>query len=105
MLYSNTSGTTGNVTLSESSANFDYLEIFFKCRGWEHSQKVENPNGKTIISTTSQFYNGQFYLYNKRMDISGTTITNAYSIGCLVSDGSTFTDTDNHVVVKVIGYK
>ena len=54
-LYNNASGTTGNVTLSETSANFTYLEIYFGLVNEDSggtsyttmkSTKIYAPNGK-----------------------------------------------------------
>lgn len=55
VLFNNTSGTTGNVTLSETSANFTYLEIYFGLVNEDSggtyyttmkSTKIYAPNGK-----------------------------------------------------------
>ena len=79
-LYSNDSGTTDTVTLSESAANFSYLEIFLykdETSGW-WSVKVPNPNGKTVQIGTQYFVNSStvgLQLIGKTATINGTTIT------------------------------
>lgn len=105
VLYDNTSGTTGTITLSESSANFTYLELFY---GWgaEKSVKVSKPNGKMVELKTGLYNNNTTIQKFKRMKISETTIS-------LVSDyvGSLNTwdnsvSTENAIIVyKVVGYK
>lgn len=47
-LYYNASGTTGNITLSETSENFNMLEIFYSKGNAHQSVKVYKPNGKTV---------------------------------------------------------
>lgn len=73
VLYNNATGTTGNVPLSETSANFAYLEIFYMNNNnsfYDYS-KVANPNGK-LISLTS-FENTT--LRNSSYLISGTSMS------------------------------
>ena len=79
-LYSNSSGTTGTVTLSDSSANYSYLEIFLykdSTSGW-WSVKVPAPNGK-VVQVGTQYYAGAsnvgIQMIGKTVTISGTTIT------------------------------
>ena len=77
-LYNNTSGSTGTITLNESVANFEYIEIFYtdnnnKVGG---SVKVYSPNGKTaslcIVEAGSAVTT---YFRRTSYAISGTTIT------------------------------
>ena len=76
VLYENTSGSNGTITLSETSANFSYIEIFYKTNDEIYSSvKVPSPNGK-IVSLMSQWSGTVVYLKTKMMSISGTTITN-----------------------------
>ena len=98
-----TSGESGNITLSQSAANFDYLEIFLQ-RAGNYSIKVSNPDGKTVIGTTSQNYDNNIYIYTKKMTISGNTISVDYNKGQSLSSSSSFTD-DSHYITKVVGYK
>lgn len=50
-LFSSESGQTTNVTLSENSANFSYIEIFYSDNNNKqyNSVKVKNPNGKNVV--------------------------------------------------------
>ena len=48
VLYSNSSGTSGTVTLSDSAANYDYLVIYFRNYNDRFSSiKIYSPNEKT----------------------------------------------------------
>lgn len=105
VLYTNNTGTTGTVTLSETSANFSYLDIFLRRDTWEYFTRVYLPNGKTIIATTSQFYGTNeedLYIYSKKMSISGNKINVAYSKGTY--NQVAFNDDINYII-RVIGYR
>ena len=79
-LYSNSSGTTGTVTLSDSAANYSYLEIFLSKdtnSGW-WSVKVPSPNGKVVQVGTTYYTNASgvgLQVIGKTVTISGTSIT------------------------------
>ena len=79
-LYNNSSGTTGTVTLSETAANYSYLEIFLYkdgTSGW-WSVKVPSPNGKTVQVGTTYYTNASgvgLQVIGKTVSVSGTSIT------------------------------
>lgn len=113
-LYNNTTGTNGTVTLSETSANFTYLEIF--CRknnsAYYVTQKVYSPNGKkvSIIGSWSATEGGYALLQfnTKIIQISGTSITSpGAGSGNLGDDDKNWVDnTANDLyIVRVVGYK
>lgn len=107
VLYENSSGSNGTITLSETSANFSYIEIFYKTNDEVYSSvKVLSPNGK-IVSLMSQWSGTVVYLKTKMMSISGTTITNhsttAYS-EVKLSQTATVENTNNIYITKVVGY-
>lgn len=108
-LYDNGSGTTGTVTLSETSEHFTYLEIFYKNEdGQFSSTRVYSPNGKTtngtIIRKNSD--NTCIMLNSVLWAISGTSITpSRNSQANIYFGGSSDNDTNTIRVVKVIGYK
>ena len=108
-LYDNASGTNGTVTLSETSANFNYLEIFYgKGHDTIQSVKVYNPNGKGATLITGYVESTTFaQLQMPRILISGTSITKSYS--GLVNLGSNeviISPTGNEIqIYKVVGWK
>lgn len=78
-LYNNTSGTTGTITLSESAANFTYLEIFYgKTTDYLNSVRIHQASGKKVALSISYYDNNSTYsqLLSKQISISGTSITN-----------------------------
>lgn len=110
-LYSNASGTTGTVTLSETAANFSMLEIYFKTNDGNFGcAKVWAPNGKTadLVGVT---YNSAESMYTKRRPvlISGTSISNnGYAgEGRVNSNNSCTTSTSAGVILicYVLGWK
>lgn len=113
-LYDNGTGTTGTVTLSQTAANFNYLEIFYrKHNNYTNasaygSVKVFSPNNKKANlvwgavegSSTNQV---QFAVKT----ISGTQIThnNAGYVNFETNAWSRDTNTNEIYIVKVIGWK
>lgn len=109
-LYNNTTGTNGTVTLSETSANFTYIEIFYKetQRGNCYSSvKVYSPNDKTVNLST-MYYSGAtygMYLITKDIKISGTSITNVRYGWQYVGSDRYSIDQNLINIVRVVGYK
>ena len=110
VLYDNSSGSNGTITLSETSANFNYLEIFFRADSDTAftSVKVHSPNGKNAmlinaIINTSGNYEGVFLRITK-VNISGTTIT-PNKTGQLYGGGYAHSDTNRNYITRVVGYK
>ena len=117
VLYENASGSTGDITLSETAANFKYLEIFYKrystageygtpCK----SEKVNNPNGKYTV--LNMIYSGGDILQisAEEVQINGTKITR-YSdylmLGVNITSGEIVQHekTTHFLIEKVVGFK
>ncbi len=76
VLYSNASGTTGTVTLSESAANFKELLITYHRQGVYYITRViRNPNGKTVALTGKYGDANLMQINSKLITINGKTIT------------------------------
>ena len=110
-LYDNSSGTTGTVTLSETAANFDYLEIFFKnSYNFCSSVKISAPDGKIALLEAVHVHSsasGTATAETRTVNINGTTITTTGedSYGKWWSHGNNI-GIDNHIhITRVIGYK
>lgn len=106
-LYDNSTGTSGTVTLSQTSANFNWLEIIYRNNdGFTASVKIFAPNGKKAILQGNYTDSSGVWLKNKTVQISGTSIT---SLGCtetkITSSGfNSFSgSTSNISIVKVTG--
>lgn len=75
-LYSNTSGTQSNITLSSSSANYSYIEIYYRNDDNKYAYtKVYSPNGKSISLSISSYWAGQIYVRTAEISINGTSLT------------------------------
>ena len=77
-LYYNASGTTGNVTLAESAANFYFIDIFFTNNdNYRDYVRVYAPNGNSAVLSNSVYKNEYTttYVRNKVVTISGTSIS------------------------------
>lgn len=111
-LYNNTSGTDGTVTLSDSAANYDYLEIFYG-KGTDttnhKSEKIHAPNGKHVSLITGYTSSSTLsLLYFKGVNISGTSITVSTHGRTSIdgSGGTAIAQTTNYIkIYKVLGYK
>lgn len=107
VLYSDSTGTLGNITLSDSVTNYDYIEIQGRRKGMVYSSgKLYNANGNTIVLTSSNATNEHIYLYSKPIQINGNTIT-AATAKLMYLNGQTqafATDNDNYIT-RVVGYK
>ena len=115
-LYDNSSGTTGTVTLSETAANFNYLEVFY-CdnNSKEHrSIKIANPNGKTITLDTIEPYDTDknMYIRTTSYTINNTSITvktyiymNFWKVSGSDNCGVNVEKSNYIKIIKVIGYK
>ena len=108
-LYDNSSGFSGTVTLNETSANFSYIEIFYKTTdNVYNSVKVYNPNNKFVnLYGSYPEKNNNRYDKNTISWISGTTIAPSLWQQMYVnSDGGvTLYDTNLILVTRVIGYR
>ncbi len=110
ILYSNTSGGTGTISLSSSASNYSRLLVFFTSYdGYATSIHIDSPDGKTFfnvsgyISDTVTAGNIKYGQWT----ISGSTITQK---GCAQTSYSTTgtggASSDNRFIkiLKVIGY-
>ena len=110
-LYNNSSGTSGTVTLSDSSSNYEYIEIYFKDNdNCYASFKAYGPNGKTLLLTTNKTASAgsKGWIKNAKIEISGSSITFAADKGqiTLVNNGNSSINTDSVIwICSVIGYK
>lgn len=114
VLYNNNTGTIADVTLSETAANFEYLEIFYLSStdsgtGYaQNSTKVYNPNNKSAWLITgysdSRSTSDSFNVKICAINISGTSLTKTYGGGWEFSDDSK-TKTNNIAITRVLGYR
>ena len=110
-LYNNSSGTSGTVSLSETAANFYYIEIFFRTNDgtdYVSSVRVYSPNGKTVgLNYVLADTGTSIYQKYAMAQISGTSITLSRQREHYYYNGSTVnvTSATTIYVVRVDGWK
>lgn len=111
VLYDNNSGTTGTITLSQSAANFSYLEIMYAKENCFQSARIPSPNNRRANLQLFERASGtdiQQIIYAD-VTISGTTISKTYvgsinfgTNGSLIGGSAS----DNTIsIYRVLGYK
>ena len=112
VLFNNTSGTTSNITLSETSANFNAIEIVYcdnNNRG-TNTLKVDSPNGKEVhlsIVDPSGSDNFRIYIRSSAWTISGTSLAHKNSKYAQFENGQLPVINKNQYIkiLKVVGYR
>lgn len=104
-------GTSGNVTLSDSAANYTYMDILYTYSSSYDgclSVRVYEPQGSTVL-LNGIYDNGTYdYFCSSTLAINGTTMTRGNDIRWRIATGggnSTRTAATNLKVYRVIGYK
>jgi len=106
VLYENENGTQNDITLSQSVADFNCIEIIFKRDSGYFSGRYRNANGKTVVATSSFFDTNSFYMYSSQLAINEDKIEYKKHGLCYVSNNVTSTGNDDNVkIVQVLGYK
>lgn len=103
-LYTNSTGASGTITLNESAANFQRIQIEYKNNRSDLYGTIDvlNPNGKSVV-LFSHFNGVSQYLYTAGITISGTSITFDYNHRINITTGNIDSDTIQ-LVTKVTGY-
>ena len=111
VLYESTQGTSENITLNDSSANYKEIEIFYYNANYQNiysSVKVPDPNGKQVELKTiyPRIDNSRMYVLSTYYSISDKTLTYVSGYGLAISSESIYgLNQDTIKIVKVIGYK
>ncbi len=117
VLYSSASGTTADITLSESASNFEYIEIYYNygCDNTAISPrfytKIDTPNNKYVALQGSFRANSEvMQCLEETILISETQITRTtpqgWYLNAVVSNGSCaagINSVNNFYIVKVVG--
>lgn len=110
VIYSNSSGSTGTITLSETAANFSFLEIHYGNSDYQLTTRVYSPNSKKVPLFFDYMVNSTTHqILTKKVTISATSITTdtSYSgYGNILDGGTIYVGTENKVkIYYVIGFK
>lgn len=112
VLLHDSSGATGNVSLSDSAANYEYLEIYYSDTNNADAQSIRviAPNNKNIdLSCTGAVGSQKLTIISSKYIIEGNQLTFKRSTHVTLSNGATPTITDtttgnNIKVLRVLGY-
>lgn len=107
VLYENANGSNSSVTLSETSANFKYLDIFCKSTDNTYtSVRIHEPNGKRVTVTSGWFGSAAYYK-NAVIDVIDTTVRfSSFNASEITGQNLCKTASSNTImyIVKVVGY-
>ena len=112
-LYENSTGSSGNITLSDSVANYTRIKIFYKTKygisELENSHEYYNPNNKTIVLMQTD-YDGYPSMYHtiSSYNVSSNTITFMTNITAMIRNNVSpqMWSAENAIsIFKVIGFK
>lgn len=97
------------ITLSETSANFKYIEVFFRDNDNTYSSvRVNNPNGKYADISTISRWGSTLYIKQKRIAIAGNKIANGNKTEVAFTTAPKIaidTNANNIYITRVVGYR
>lgn len=111
VLYDNSSGNNGTITLNDSLSNYEFIEIFYRNNdNYLESKKVYKPNGKyTTLMSFTGMTNTAVYVKFKVIKMNDKTISTEstrYREFLLADSGIGSWKQSNYIyITKVIGYK
>lgn len=108
ILYNNSTGTNGTVTLSETFDNFSFVDVvisFVNASGVKNTVRVYNTG--TTVGFENSFHLKDEYMnvYYRRYSISGTSITVVEGQSYMWASSGYVGVYNNHFIIKVIGYR
>ena len=103
---------TGTITLSDSSANYDHIDIVYRSNdgsNYVSTKRVYSPNSKITDLQTTHSTGGAIYTKYAEVSIGGTSIDfiRSHEYYFSNSSGSQISsyDANNIYITKVVGYK
>lgn len=110
ILFENSEGSNETITLSETSANFSYIEIYYfagYCGGYT---KISAPNGKTISISTVEGTASETAMFRSKYTVSGVTVapdTSCCGYTTLAFSGSVTGGSGENLIyiTKIVGYR
>lgn len=109
ILYNDSTGTNGNITLEDNIENYRFYEIYFSREGNNYSSIRMSTDFLTNIQLLVAVYLGNITrLYTDSITISGTSLTRNYSRYINFPDSPTTYNVGANtglLIYKVIGYK
>lgn len=106
-LYESANGTNGNITLSETADNFDYIEIFGHRTNTSLHTKVKYKSGNFISLNFSRYISPNMYVYALVFKITGTALTrDSEGLMYIGNNGAPIyvTSSADIYIDKIVGY-
>lgn len=107
-IYENDEGSNGNITLNDSVAGKNYIDIFYRDNDNTYSSvRVYNPDGKYVDISTISRWGTTLYIKQKRITISGNKITNGNTAEASFTTAPKIainTTANNIYITRVIAY-
>jgi len=88
ILYTNADGIVGNITLSESAANYEYLEICYVSDNFYNSVTVRNPNNKKICLLNNYCVDNKQCMYMSAYNIVNNMLNHVASRNNFISENN-----------------
>lgn len=109
VLYENTNGSNGDISLTDDVNNYSFIDIEFRSDSHNYScQRIYKPFNKNVaLITQSINYEGKYkgvFLRNTNVMISGKNIS-VYQHGQLFGGGSDVNTVNFCYITQVVGYK
>ena len=111
VLYEDENGTLGDITLSETAENFEYMDfiVYEQYTSLSTVFRAYKPNGNyVILSQIRTDTVGTCRILVRTISVNGTNITNfgtRYSTTEILAGQVNNTNTNNLKILKIIGYK
>lgn len=114
VLYDNSSGSAGTITLSSSISNFVRIGVYAKNRGTDHSAAVYNEiklSNTTVMSLSASTATNNNYdttvWFSAIINFSGTTLTFSRNFASSYdrTGGYNSNSSDGFKILRVVGYK
>lgn len=110
VLFSNSYGSQGTITLSDDVKNYSYVEIFYRQDSSNfNSVKIENPNEKNVALENIQYYSDKLYMRASVAILNENTLTwesGSYGYKVISSSGTISGSASNmFYITKIVGYK
>lgn len=105
-LYSNSTGSNGNITLNDTYTNYKYIEVFGRNGTITGSSKIDTSLTSKASIVLANRNGGTLTFFTNVSTFSGTSLTQiGGSIAFSSSAIAGFTQNNEVYITKVVGYK
>lgn len=106
VLYENSNGSNGNITLNDSVDNYKYIEVYYKNNDNRYnSKKFYDINGKYIVLDSYYSSNSDIVWKQQTRLFNGTQFNLVANAECSAADITHIKTNSNTFVTLVLGYK